>query len=96
MDNIQNIVAEPVKFFEAIITKTPMIVSKEMNISEMVCDKNIGYKVDGSSIEDIRSLVQTISSNRDTLAKKVENLEQLQDDYSWESIVKNLNQIFET
>jgi len=95
MDNIQNIVAEPVKFFEAIITKTPMIVSKEMNISEMVCDKNIGFKVDGSSVEEIRNLVQTVSSNRAILTKKVENLDQIQDNYRWETIVKNLNQIFE-
>lgn len=84
----------PIKFFESIITKTPIIVAKGSEMEEFILEHNTGFVVDGSSVEEIRKLVEYINENRNILSEKIANLEKIQYDYSWEEVVKNLDKVY--
>ncbi|SHK12337.1 Glycosyltransferase involved in cell wall bisynthesis [Caminicella sporogenes DSM 14501] len=87
-------ISYPVKFFEAIITKTPIIVSKGSMLEEFLKDNDIGFVVDGNNVEEIRELIEYINSNRYILDEKMKNIEKIQFNFTWEEIVKNLYQIY--
>lgn len=95
MNTFQNRQAYPVKFFEAIITKTPIIVSKGSVLEEFLMENDIGFVVDGNNVEEIRKLVNYIDSNRHLLHEKTVNLEKIQFDFSWGEVVKNMEAIYE-
>lgn len=84
----------PVKFFEAIITKTPVIVSRGSVLEEFLKEHDIGFVVNGSNIEEIRKLIMDIRDNRNLLEEKIKNLEKIQYDYTWDKVVKNLDEIY--
>jgi glycosyltransferase involved in cell wall biosynthesis len=84
----------PVKFFEAIITKTPVIVSKGSVLEEFLKENDIGFIVDGSNVEEIRELISHINNNRYLLDEKMKNLGKIQFAYIWEKVVKNLDEIY--
>ncbi len=86
--------AYPVKFFEAIVTKTPIIVSRGSVLEEFLKENDIGFVVDGSNVEEIRELINYINNHQDLLNKKTKNLEKIQFDYTWEKVVKNLDEIY--
>ncbi|MBB6216374.1 glycosyltransferase involved in cell wall biosynthesis [Anaerosolibacter carboniphilus] len=94
MDNIQNKLSYPVKFYEAIITKTPVIVSKGSVLEGFIAEHDIGFVVDGGNEEEIKDLVSYINNNKQILLEKVENLEKIQFNYSWEEVVKNLDVLY--
>ena len=93
--SIQYIISYPVKFFEAIITKTPIIVNRGTVLEDFVNESGIGFAVDGSDTNEIRELIQYINENRYILDEKISNLEKIQYDYSWEEVVGNLDGIYE-
>lgn len=93
--SIQYRTSYPVKLFEAIITKTPLIVSKGTVLEDFVLNHDIGFIVDGSNVEEIRELVNYINDHKYVLEEKMENLEKIQYDYSWEEVVKNLDKIYD-
>lgn len=84
----------PVKFFEAIITNTPVIVSEGSDLERFLKEKDIGFVVDGSNVEKIRELIIYIIRNRHLLNKKMEELKKIQFDYTWENVVKNLDTVY--
>lgn len=51
----QYMTSYPVKFFEAIITEIPINVGKDTVIAEFVESRDIGFVVDGDSVEQIRT-----------------------------------------
>lgn len=86
--------ALPTKLFEAIITETPMIVSKNSAMGEFVKKHDIGFVVDGTDKDSIKEIIKQIQENTELLEKKKENLEKMSNQYSWEDIVKNLRKIY--
>jgi len=84
-----------VKFFEAIITKTPVIVSRGSAMEEFVNKYDIGFTIDGSNIQEIKELIVYISENRHLLDEKIKNLEKIQYEFTWERVIKNLNKIYD-
>lgn len=94
IDNLQNKISYPIKLFESIITKTPIIVSKDTVLEDFIMKYDIGFVVDGTSIEDINELIIYINENRQLLNEKTRNLEKIQFDYSWDEVVKNLDEIY--
>ncbi len=90
----QYLVGYPIKFFEAIITKTPPIVGEGTVLADFVREKDIGFVVNGNDINSIRNLVEILRANRETLKQKTVNLEKIQFQYSWEEVVTNLEQIY--
>lgn len=83
-----------IKFFESIITKTPIIVSKGSALEELVTKHGIGFIVDGSNIKDINELIIYISNNKEILKEKERNIEKIQYKYTWENVVGSLNQVY--
>ena len=91
---LQNRIAYPVKFFEAIASKTPIIVSKGTVLEDEVIEKNIGFAVDGQNVNEIENLLSYINLNRDVLKDKAESIKIVQNDFHWEAVVKNLDEIY--
>lgn len=83
--------AYPVKLYEAIITLTPIIVSKGTKVGEFVKQFEIGEEIEYSNQEEIMQAIQKISENYE---KYVENLREIQNNYQWETVTKNLKQIY--
>lgn len=92
--SIQNLVSYPVKFFEAIITKTPVIVNRGTMLEKFINKHDMGFSVDGNNVNEIRELIGYINENRKVLDIKVRNLGGIQYDYSWGEVVKNLDKIY--
>lgn len=82
------------KFFEAIATLTPVIVTEGSQM-EQVCKKyGIGISIDSKNIETIKSALLDFYYNRDKLASMSDNMKKIQFNFSWEEIVKNLDVIY--
>lgn len=94
MDNLNWKTAYPIKFYESIVTKTPIIVSKGSVLEKFLKDHDIGFAVNGENVEEIRKLIICISENKYVLEEKVKNIEKIQFDYSWEKMVGNLDKIY--
>ena len=86
--------ALPTKFFEAIISGVPVIVSKNSFMEKTVKKFDIGYSVDGTSIESVTQLLLEIENNRDILEQKRRNIEKIKNKFLWEDVVKNLDEIY--
>lgn len=87
--------ALPTKFFEAIISDIPMIVSKNSLLEDTVKKYDIGFSVDGTDIEDIKNLILKIQKNPKLLNEKRENIKKIKNKFIWEEIVKNLDIIYQ-
>ncbi|KAF5064299.1 Glycosyl transferase 4-like domain protein [anaerobic digester metagenome] len=96
MDTLQNRESEPIKFFEAIITRTPMIVSPLSRLAQYVTRYGIGYLVDGEDIGEIRRLLAHIATHREELAQMRERMKSIQFQFTWDHVVKDLSQIYQS
>lgn len=83
--------AYPVKLYEALITKTPVIVCKDTRAGEFVEENNIGQTVEYGNRDSLNEAIEKIKEHYDTYVK---NLGKIRDTYKWEGIVKNLEKIF--
>lgn len=86
--------ALPTKFFEAIISGVPVIVSKNSLMEKTVKEFDIGYSVDGTDVKNIKQLLIDIEINRNILEKKKQNVKKIKDRFLWEDIVKNLDMLY--
>lgn len=86
--------AFPTKFFEAIITCTPMVVSENTAMGDFVVSNNIGFVVDGTDYNSIKKVLKEIKENPMLLKEKYENLIKISNKYSWEEIVLNLEKVY--
>lgn len=94
MSSLQNRVAQPIKYFEAIITTTPIVVSRGMLLEKEVLDKNIGFVVNGEDVEDIKKLIMSILEDRSILEQRRKELDKIKEKYVWEEVVKNIDYIY--
>lgn len=86
--------ALPTKFFEAIISGVPVIVSKDSVLENNVKKYDIGFSVDGTDINDIRKLIVELQKKPEVLDEKRRNIEKIKNKFIWEDVVKNLNNIY--
>jgi len=84
--NENNINASPNKIYDAIQTETPVIINKEVKVSNFVEDKNIGYLMDSFYPESIDLLYKELVN----LKNKFKFSEDLKNEYSWETIENKL------
>lgn len=89
IDNWKN--SYPVKFYEAIITLTPIIVSEDTKVGDFVKKYKIGEVVVYNNESSINEAISKIINNYD---KYVKNLEIISDNYKLENIILNLDKIF--
>lgn len=93
-DSLQGKELFPVKFYEAIITQTPIIVNMNTKMADFVNQYDIGFVVDGGDIDSIKSVLEFIASDREMLKKKRDNIKKIQFQYNWNFVVKNLKSIY--
>lgn len=86
--------ALPTKFFESIATQTPMIVSEKSLLEDTVNKYDIGFSVDGTKYEDIKSTLIYIQENKNALEQKISNIKKITNKFSWEEVVKKLDSIY--
>lgn len=85
---------EVVKFYEAIITGTPMIMTKDLGMSAKVEQMGIGIVVETRDVQAIRDAVCEIRQRREMLQQWRENMKKVADRYKWSVAVKTLNTIY--
>lgn len=85
---------EVVKFYEAIITGTPMLMTKGLGMGEKVEHMGIGMTVDTRSVEDIRSAIEIVRQNKSLLEKWRSNMKKIAGQYQWSHAVKVLDKIY--
>lgn len=87
--NIENWkMAYPVKLFEAIITRTPIIVCKGTNLEAFVNKYGIGLAVEYGNKDE---LLECIFKIRENYTSYVENIKRIENNYNWENTISNLN-----
>lgn len=80
--NENNINASPNKIYDAIQTKTPVIINKEVKVSKFVAEKNLGLVMDSYYEFDKEGLIEELIRKKHTFKFKEEDLEF----YSWQFI----------
>lgn len=83
--------AYPVKLYEAIITLTPIIVTKDTAVGELVEKYKIGEVIAYNNIDSIQEKICKIHDNYNYY---INNLKNIYQKYQWKSIVNNLDIIY--
>ena len=91
-DNDKN--ALPTKLYEAVIAKIPMIVSVDSKMEDFIKKYDIGFSVNGKDVDDINKLIKSINEDREILEQKKNNISKIQYDFTWDTVVKNLDKIY--
>lgn len=84
--NWKNAIA--VKFFEGIITLTPMLVFKDSKMGELVLKNKIGFVIKNNTIKDFKEVINNISFH--DIFEKQTNLKKIQYNYTWDKVIDNL------
>lgn len=87
--------ALPTKFFESIITQTPIMVSKNSLMEQKTKEYDIGFCVDGTKETEIREVLQELIKNKQVLKQKSKNMEKIKNSFTWEEVVKSLDKIYQ-
>lgn len=95
INNIQYKLSYPVKFYEAIATKTPVIVAKDSVLEEFILKHDIGFAVSDNNVLELSDLIKKIEKNRRIIETKVNNFKDIQYNYSWEKAVTKLDMIYD-
>lgn len=90
--NWKNAIA--VKAFEAILTLTPMIVSKDSALGDLVEKNDIGFTVKNEDKKELEDLLVYIKNNPNVLNEKKQNIKKIQKEYMWETCAKKLDNIY--
>ena len=86
--------AEVVKFYEAIVTGTPMIMTKGTGMAQKVVNNGYGVVCDVASIEDIRRAVLGFKQNKAFWNECAENELRDANQYFWEKEILVLDNIY--
>lgn len=87
---------EPVKLYEAIFTRTPIIATESLNPGKMAMKERIGLAVDTRDSGQIRKAILQFFDNRDYYQNCRQNMGNIADRYDWKEAVKVLDQIYGT
>ena len=85
---------EVIKFYEAIVTATPMLMTSGLGMAKKVEDMQIGFVVDTTNSKEIKQAVEMIKTDRTLLEKWRRNMVNVSDDYKWSEAVKILDNIY--
>lgn len=85
---------EVIKFYEAIITGTPMIMTKSLGMGVKVRQMGLGALADTRDSADIRRVVGEIRQRRELLQKWRNNMRKVTNNYRWDVAVKILDKVY--
>ena len=86
--------ARAIKLYEAIITKTPIIMPIEKDAYQLIKENNFGWGYSFYEESGLKDLIRHISENRNEIMEKEKSIEARQYDFTWESIVGELEKVF--
>lgn len=86
---------EVVKYYEAIWTQTPMIMTKEIGMGKKVEAYRIGFAVNTRDPLQIKHVIMMLLKQREILQDFQENLKKIQHRYDWQSAVQIFDEIYE-
>lgn len=86
--------AEVVKFYEAIFTGTPMIMTKSTGMAKKIVDYGYGVVCDTRNAKEIKMAIQELMDNHDFWEKCSNNEIANSHNYNWEEAVKVLDKIY--
>ena len=86
---------EVVKFYEAIITGTPMIMTEGIGMADKVRKFGLGFVVDPEDADSIKEVVLKVLSHPEMLEECRRKMLDKADDYKWEHAVKVLDTIYQ-
>lgn len=88
-------ISMPNKFYESIITETPIIANKETEFGKEVMKNNIGYSITENSLrEELENVISELIENNTIRECIVENMRRIKGDYVWEANDKKLEAIY--
>lgn len=88
-------ISMPNKFFESIITKTPMIATAESEYGLIGKEYGFGWSVNVRNLEDeLINIFKNLSKNNRIMDKFKRNMEKHTYDYTWESNANKLKQLY--
>ena len=87
--------AEAVKFFEAILTATPMIMQCEIGMGDKVVSRGYGLAVETDNAAEIRDAIQKFKTDRAFYQRCQQNEIRDAGQYSWQSEVAVLKRIYQ-
>lgn len=85
---------EPVKLYEAIITGTPIIATKDINPGKIVVQKGIGIAVDTRSSDEVGAAIQILLDDKEAMPTFRRNMRLIADQYDWNEAVKILDKVY--
>ncbi len=86
--------AEIVKFYEGIVTGTPMLMTESLGMGQKVRDNGWGLTCDTRDTEQIRKAVLTLKDDKAFWKQCAENELKSAPNYRWEEAVKILGSIY--
>lgn len=86
--------ALPTKFYESIISETPIMVSKDTLMADFVNEKGNGYIVNGDDAENMEQFIKQIINDKNLYNEILQNIKAIKNDFKWETVVTNIDKIF--
>lgn len=81
------------KIYEAMLLKKPIIVARGTSMDKIVERHDIGFVIDYDKSE-FRDLLYKLEKDRSIIDKKVENMQGVYENYSWETMKKRLIDVY--
>ncbi len=91
-----NVVSMPNKFYESIITETPIIASSETEFGEKVGAEGFGFLVypDSDTTGQLVQIMSNLIDNSEEIIRMKSNMAKKKSNYYWESNIPNLLNIY--
>ncbi|AKA71907.1 glycosyltransferase [Clostridium scatologenes] len=88
-------ISMPNKFYESIITETPIIANIKTEFGYEVQKHKIGYGISGEHLtEELKVIIANLVEDKNEKKNILENMRQIKEDYFWESNEPILNKIY--
>ncbi len=88
-------ISMPNKFFESIITETPIIANAATEFGFEVKKNNFGYGIDGSDLKgELEDIIGRFVENPHEKEKMIGSMRKMKDNYFWESNEPTLSRIY--
>jgi len=77
------------------LTITPVISCYEMSVSELIIKYDVGFLFHYDNLDELKELVSALVENPEILEEKKKNIAKIRDNFTWESVVKRFDIIYE-
>lgn len=90
-----SLVSLPNKFFESIITETPIIADENSEYGQIVKQYNLGWTIDSGNLNrELKKVIEEINTKPEIVSFYKKNMKIVKEDYYWESNIEKLCEIY--